>query len=315
VLDYFPQFVKMTSERPKSTEGYELVDENGVLERLRIRTSLDDVRSPYFWRSLVAELLGTMLLVFIGVGSCIPPTSVVQIALCFGLAVATIVWAIAHVSGGHINPAVTLAMLITRRISLVRGGLYIVFQLLGALAGAGLIYAVVPRELNGTQVGAFGATVPHTNVMPVLAFLIEAIITFVLVFVVFATVDPKRDDLNGSGPLAIGLSVTLCHLAAVPLTGSSMNPARSFGPAIVKSVYPDHWVSWVGPILGSVMAALLYENVFAANASLTRSRAYLLASKYDGSEFVSMKNAEKIGVVEKKVEEKEEEHIALEIKE
>lgn len=118
----------MSSERPKSHEGYELVDENNLLQRLRIRTSIDDIRSPYFWRALVAELLGTLFLVFIGVGSCIPGSNVTRIALCFGLAVATVVWAIAHVSGGHINPGVTLAMLVTRRISLVRGGLYIISQ-------------------------------------------------------------------------------------------------------------------------------------------------------------------------------------------
>lgn len=254
-------------------------------QRFNMAKSLDDVKSPLFWRGVAAELLGTMFLVFVGCGSCVKmgeegPT-VVQIALCFGLIVATMVWCLAHVSGGHINPAVTVAMLITRKVSVARAVLYVFSQCVGAIIGAGLLYGVIPAEKRS----GMGFTGPNADVNPHQAFGIEFLITFVLVFTVFATCDSKRTDINGSGPLTIGLSVTVCHLFAVPFTGSSMNPARSFGPAIVGKVWEEHWVYWCGPLLGGVVAGLLYDNAFAANASMKKARGYLLASTYDAENF------------------------------
>ena len=179
-------------------------------------TSIDDVKNPLFWRSVAAELLGTLFLVLVGAGSCIPwekeyqPT-IVQIALCFGLIVATMVWCIGHVSGGHINPAITVAMLITRKVSVAKAVLYIIAQIIGAMLGAGFLKGVTPSNFTGT----LGATVPNDHIGPQQAFGVEFLITFVLVFTVFSSVDSKRDDLKGSAPLTIGLSVTVCHLWAV----------------------------------------------------------------------------------------------------
>lgn len=179
-------------------------------------TSVDDIKSPLFWRAVVAELIGTLFLVLLGAGSCIgweegyQPT-IVQIALSFGLIVATMVWAIGHVSGGQINPAVTIALLITRKISVARALLFVVAQVFGALIGAGFLKGCTPSKYQGT----LGATIPHPDIGHQQAFGVEFLITFVLVFTVFASIDSKRNDLRGSAPLTIGLSVTVCHLWAV----------------------------------------------------------------------------------------------------
>ena len=179
-------------------------------------TSLDDLRSLLFWRAVLAEFLGTLLLVFVGCGSCIGweddyAPSVTQIALCFGLIVATVVWAIGHVSGGHVNPAVTMAMLVTRNVSLARALFFILAQCAGACVGALILKGVTPNQFEGT----LGQTNLGSDVTPGQGFGVEFVVTFVLVFTVFSSVDGKRTDLNGSTPLTIGLSVAVCHLAAV----------------------------------------------------------------------------------------------------
>lgn len=247
-------------------------------------TSLDDIKNPLFWRAIVAEFVGTLFLVLVGCGSCTgwdPAPSVVQIALAFGLSVATMVWCIGNVSGGHINPAVTMAMLITRKISVARAILYVICQCVGAIAGSALLMGVTPQKLRGP----LGMTTVSSDLTEEQAFGVEFLITFVLVFTVFGSCDSKRTDLNGSAPLTIGLSVTMCHLFAVKYTGASMNSARTFGPAVITGIWQGHWVYWCGPILGGVVAGLLYDNIFAANASIKKAKGYLLTSDYDGDHY------------------------------
>lgn len=258
----------------------------------RMATSLEDITSLRLWKGIVAEFVGTLLLTLVGCGSCINlrgdtnvTSPVVQIALCFGLSVATVVWAIAHVSGGHVNPAVTCAMLATRKISLVKAVLFVVFQLIGAVVGAGILYGLTPGE----YIGNLGCTLVSDKLTPAQGVGVELLVTFVLVFTVFASCDGKRKDLNGSAPLTIGLSVTMCHLWAIDFTGSSMNTARSFGPALIKGNWDDHWVYWVGPILGGVVAGLLYEHLFAMNASITKVKACMLSSDYDDEKYRAKK--------------------------
>lgn len=250
-------------------------------------TSRDDVKSCRLWRGAVAELVGTMLLVIIGCGTCVGgpdweqfAPSTLQISLAFGLAVATVVWCLCHVAGaGHVNPAVTAGMLVTGKISVVRAVVFIVAQCLGAVVGAGLLKALTPPAVQGQ----LGATTVSGTLSVEQGFGVEFVVTFVLVLTVFASCDGKRKDLHGSGPLAIGLSVTLCHLFAIKYTGSSMNPARSFGPAVVATVWQNHWVYWCGPLLGGVTAALLYEALFAADASLSKVRYFLLTTNSSSS--------------------------------
>jgi aquaporin-4 len=193
---------------------------------LNPRSSIEDLGKITFWKALAAEFIGTGLLVFVGCGAAVTSKPdqgtdafVTRVALTFGLTVATVVWGICSCSGGHINPAVTVAFLLTRKISLLRAVLYMAFQCSGAVAGAALLFAATDNKIhaggfgcNGIRDGAGELIVNGTQ-----AILIEALITFVLIFTVFATCDNKRGDMKGSGPLAIGIAVLICHLAVVSL--------------------------------------------------------------------------------------------------
>jgi MIP family channel proteins len=213
-------------------------------------------------RHFTAELVGTFALVFIGGGAIIaskePDTAIglVGIALAHGLILAAMVTATMRISG-HLNPAVTLGFLVTRRIAPMMGGIFIVAQLLGAMLAAYALKATYPEQLfmaarGGGQSVALGVT---TNQ----AYALEAIATFFLVFVVFGTaVDTHAPKVGG---LAIGLTIAADILAIGPLTGASMNPARSFGPAVATGIYEGHLIYWVGPIVGSLVAALLYDKL------------------------------------------------------
>ena len=170
-----------------------------------------------FWAALFAEIIGTMFLVIGACGSAIAPSligiatggSTTQISLGFGFSVATMVWATAHVSGGHINPAVSFGMLIARKISLIRCILYIICQCGGAIAGAAILKYTIPNE------GTIGTSQLGNGVDAGQGFGIELLITFVLVLTVFSCVDPGRTDKGGSIPLTIGISIAMCHLWAV----------------------------------------------------------------------------------------------------
>lgn len=232
-------------------------------------------------KALVAELLGTLILVFVGVGSCLggdgqdtlsefsDQAQYVRIALCFGVTVATVAQTIGHISGCHINPAVTAGLITGAKIGLIKGLLYMVAQSVGAILGAGILRILVPAEpaLVRGSVGLGCTTVNEAAIGPGQAFGVEFMITLVLVLVVFGAAADANNapSVKGSAPLAIGLSITTCHLFAIPLTGSSMNPARSLGSAVVSGqCWAHHWVYWLGPISGGVAAALIYQLVLKA---------------------------------------------------
>ena len=237
-----------------------------------------------FLKSLTAEFVGTSLLVFIGCGSCIggdpaeepgqldDQANIVRIALCFGITVATLAQTMGHVSGCNINPAVSLGLIVGGKLGLMKGCAYILCQCGGAILGSVMLYAVVPSQARGAA--GLGKTNLAANVTLIQGLTIEMLITMVLVMIVFAA---AADSINaatvkGSAPLAIGLSITTCHLFAVPLTGSSMNPARSLGPAVILGEFDNHWVYWAGPLLGGIFGALFYQVVLRA-AKGTKNKA------------------------------------------
>ncbi|HSJ65653.1 MAG TPA: MIP/aquaporin family protein [Gemmatimonadaceae bacterium] len=214
-------------------------------------------------RHAVAEFIGTFALVFVGSGVLLlaratgQPISLLEIALAHGLILAVMVTATMRVSG-HLNPAVTIGFLATRRIAPLMGLVYIVAQLLGAIIAAYVLKSVYPEA--DFMTARAGGTMVDTSITTGQAYLLEAIATFFLVFVVFGTaVDPRSPKVGG---LAIGFTLAAGILAIGPLTGGSLNPARSFGPAVATGLWEGQFIYWLGPILGGVAAAALYEWLF-----------------------------------------------------
>ncbi|MBI4200457.1 MAG: MIP family channel protein [Chloroflexi bacterium] len=216
------------------------------------------MRSRAAWQAALAELIGVFAFVVLGAGAVLTSSgNVTHIALAHGLALAVVVAATARFSGGHINPAVTVAAFVTRRIGLVKGIMYVVAQLVGAAVAALFLLWMFPTGMEGN----LGSHALAAGVSPGMGLLIEIVLTFFLVAIVFATaMDPKGP--GHLAPFAIGIVVLVDHLVGVPLTGASMNPARSFGPALVSGTWANHWVYWVGPLVGGIIAGLVYEWVF-----------------------------------------------------
>jgi MIP family channel proteins len=222
-------------------------------------------------RRCVAEFIGTFALVFFGVGSVIffapsgKDPNLLGIALSFGLAVGVMVSATLHISGGQFNPAVTVALLVTRKMSPHDALFYILTQLLGAVAAASVL-----QLMFGGYVTANGATVPVAvaGFNAAKTLWLEVILTFTLVFVIFGVAVDKRGPNYVAG-LLIGLTVALDIMLGGPYTGASMNPARSFGPALIGRVWDSHWVYWVGPLLGGALAGQIYHMLFLPRPNTT----------------------------------------------
>jgi MIP family channel proteins len=216
------------------------------------------------WRHFVAEFVGTFALVFVGGGTIITSplvqsqATVLSVALAHGLILALLVSATMSISGGHLNPAVTTGFLVTRRIDPMMAVIHWIAQFLGAIIAAYMLKALYPANVaNLTLLGGQRISA-DTSLLQAIG--LEAIATFFLVFVVFGTaVDTRGPKLGG---MAIGLTIAADILAIGPLTGGSMNPARSFGPAVVTHVFEGQTAYWVGPILGGIVAALLYDRLF-----------------------------------------------------
>lgn len=227
-------------------------------------------------KSCVAEALGAGALSFIGAGViCMDAkmgaagAGLLGIALAHGIILSIGVSATMNVSGGHLNPAVTIAMLFTGRISLANAVCFVLSQLVGATIAGALVYMIFKGMMAGdvSVVKAAGLGTPQYNPAQInmgLAILIEACLTFLLVFAIFGTaVDPRAPKIGGFG---IGLTIAADILLGGPLTGAAMNPSRTFGPGIVAfftgnlDVFPgQHVVYWVGPVAGALIAAWMYD--------------------------------------------------------
>ena len=202
-------------------------------------------------KNLVAEFIGTFALIFIGAGAlAIGSANLLGVALAHGLVIVVFIYAYGHISGTHINPAVTLGLLIAGEIEFVAAIGYWIVQFLGGILGAVLLNALLPDP------GDLGVTILTEGVTPGQGLVIEIVLTFFLVNTIFNTaVSGKAGNFAG---LAIGLTLVFAILMGGPLTRASLNPARTLGPAIVSGNYADIWLYFVGPFVGAILAALLY---------------------------------------------------------
>jgi aquaporin related protein len=231
------------------------------------------------WRELLVEFFGTMMLVFMVCGGVVVnnivddgPTAgkILSIAFMYGFTVAVMVYATANTSGGHLNPAVTFAVLIMSDISIFKAIMFMICQIAGAIGGAGILYGLVDSAIGAPV--HYGATKIAQNVSTNYGiaytetvgqgFGIELVITFIFVWAVLSTARENRKDYHNFGiaaPLAIGLAVVICQIMAGPLTGCSLNPARSLGPAVVSGYWLYHYIYWLGPLAGALLAAIFYR--------------------------------------------------------
>lgn len=208
----------------------------------------------------LAELVGTFLLVLIGAGSIIVNTldfggiSLLGIAAAFGLTVMIITYTIGPISGAQINPAVTLAFYLTKKINQSTALGFIIAQLLGAVLAGYVLLAVFPQTVATTHLGA---TTLGPTIVPVSGILVEVLLTAFLVLVILM-MTTKENHHTG---LVVGATVAVNHLFGLSLTGASMNPARSFGPALVSGYWDDQIVWWVGPLAGAVIGYLIWQQM------------------------------------------------------
>lgn len=228
-------------------------------------------------RPYIAEAIGTFALVFFGtmsvstaavvLGFSSATAGVVLIALTHGLILAIMVYSIGAISGCHINPAVTIAMMALKKISVNVGVGYIAAQLLGAAIAGAIHRLILPQ---GAKV-SYGATLPGQAIgeSAAIAFVVEAILTFFLLHSIFATAVSDKAPSGWFG-FVIGMTLAVSILIAGPLTGASLNPARSFGPAIASGNFTAHWAYWAGPIVGGLLGAYVGNTLYVSDAKSTK---------------------------------------------
>src|SRR5688572_13617072 len=215
-------------------------------------------------KQCAAEFIGTFALIFVGVGAIYHNAGLLAVAFAHGLTIAVMASATAGISGGHLNPAVTFGLLIGGKVDLRTTVAYWIAQLAGASAAGFILLFLFTNQVDPEKGGSLARTIvasgtPNLAAKGVSVFdgvIIEAILTFFLVFVVYGTaVDSRAPRIGG---LAIGLTVTLDILFGGPFTGAAMNPARTFGPALASGHWANQWVYWIGPLLGGALAGLVY---------------------------------------------------------
>ena len=218
-------------------------------------------------KAFMAEVFGTFWLVFGGCGAAVLAGQHIGffgVSMAFGLTVLSMAYAVGHISGGHFNPAVSVGLACAGRFPFKNLGSYILAQCLGAVAAAGVLYLVLAS--SGMEIGGFAAN-GYGELSPgkfglASAFICEAVLTFAFLLVIIGATDSRAPA--GFAPLAIGLCLTLIHLVSIPVTNTSVNPARSLsqalfaGPAFLSQV----WLFWLAPILGAVLAGLVYTSFF-----------------------------------------------------
>jgi len=221
-------------------------------------------------QKLAAEFVGTFAFIFITIGAICADQylaaaaksgiGILGIALAQGLAFAIMVTALGHISGGHFNPAITIGLWVTKRVGTIQAIFYWVAQLLGSVAAAYLIKLLIPDTIwRPVMLGTPALSQDFTRIN---AMALEAVMTFFLVFVFFATKVDANAAFNKIAGFAIGLTVTIDVLLGGPFTGAAINPARSFGPALAARAWQNHGVYWAGPLIGGFLAGFIYDQLF-----------------------------------------------------
>lgn len=220
-------------------------------------------------KKYIAELFGTFSLVFFGCGSAVIAGDYIDnlgISLGFGLSILTMVYLIGHISGCHINPAVSISMLIAKKIDVKDTVLYIVSQCIGAILASLLLFTIAIGQpgysLAADGLGQNGYDIASPDGYGLIScFIAEVVLTFLFVLIIFGAT--SKETPNGYAGLIIGFALTIIHLVGIPITGTSVNPARSLGPSIVVGgvALIQVWLFWVAPIIGGILAALLWKTV------------------------------------------------------
>jgi aquaporin Z len=217
------------------------------------------------WKKYSAELIGTFVLVFMGCGSaiflgCDPNGGHLAVAFAFGLSIVAMAYGIGNISGCHINPAVSLAMFMRRKLNVVDFCAYIVAQIAGASAAAGLLSLMLSFGLKDLTGGLGTNGIANAGGIGG-AMIVEIVLTFIFIFVILGvTSDESKGNVAG---IVIGLTLTFVHIVGIPLTGTSVNPARSLGPAFFAggAALSNVWIFVVGPLVGAVLATIVYSMI------------------------------------------------------
>nr|QKE23022.1 aquaporin 14 [Sebastes nigrocinctus]QKE23025.1 aquaporin 14 [Sebastes rubrivinctus] len=249
----------------------------------------EEIRSRQFWRAILAELLGTLVLVSAVLGASVPGPGEASVgplypAVAVGVSIIALGHCFGEISGAQVNPALTLALLATRKLEVLRAVVYMAAQCLGACLGAGALYLALPVKTTAEH---FVNKIPiELNAAQALG--IEVLCTFQMVFTVFSVEDQRRRESPEPGNLAIGLAHTAGVLIGARFSGASMNPARSLGPAIITGFWENHWVYWIGPVIGAILAGVSHEFFFARSASRQKLVACLTCRDIEIVETTSM---------------------------
>lgn len=221
-------------------------------------------------KKYAAELIGTFALVFVGCGSAVIAGQYIGflgISFAFGLTVLAMVYAIGHISGCHINPAITVAMLVGGKIKAKDAVFYIVFQCVGAIIAAGLLFMIASGQAgyslaaDGLGQNGYGLQSPGGYSL-IACFAAEVVLTALFLFVIFGST--SKNAPSGFAGISIGFSLVLIHIVGIPITGTSVNPARSLGPALFVGgeAISQLWLFWAAPIIGGIIAAVIWRFIF-----------------------------------------------------
>lgn len=221
-------------------------------------------------KQYLAEMTGTMVLVLMGCGSAVFAGNVadtvgagvgtIGVALAFGLSVVAMAYTIGNISGCHINPAITLGVYLSKRMSGKDAAMYMVFQVIGAIIGSAILYALISTGAHNGPTDTGSNTFDNGEMLQ--AFIAEMVFTFIFVLVVLGSTDEKKGAGSLAG-LAIGLTLVLVHIVCIPITGTSVNPARSIGPALFDGgqALSQLWLFIIAPFVGAALSALVWNGI------------------------------------------------------